>query len=51
MDMALRAMALLPWIDWVAVLIFFAMFGFFFLMTQYFQLVLNYSPLSAGVRW
>jgi EmrB/QacA subfamily drug resistance transporter len=31
-------------------LIFFAMFGTFFLTTQYFQLVLGYSPLGAGVR-
>src|SRR5215213_9764159 len=31
-------------------LIFFAMFGTFFLSTQYFQLVLGYTPLGAGVR-
>jgi len=31
-------------------LIFFAMFGTFFLITQYFQLVLGYSPLEAGVK-
>jgi EmrB/QacA subfamily drug resistance transporter len=31
-------------------LIFFAMFGIFFLTTQYFQLVLGYTPLGAGVR-
>jgi len=31
-------------------LIFFTMYGMFFLITQYFQLVLGYSPLSAGVR-
>ena len=30
-------------------LIFFAMFGMFFLMTQYFQLVLGYGTLKAGV--
>lgn len=29
---------------------FFALFGFIFLITQYFQLVRNYSPLQAGVR-
>ncbi len=29
---------------------FFALFGFIFLVTQYFQLVRGYSPLSAGVR-
>jgi hypothetical protein len=29
---------------------YFAMFGTFFLLTQYFQLVLGYSPLEAGVR-
>jgi nitrate/nitrite transporter NarK len=28
---------------------FFVMFGFFFLITQYFQLVRGYSPLDAGV--
>ena len=31
-------------------LIFFTMFGMFFLITQYFQLVLGYSPLGAGLR-
>ena len=31
-------------------LVFFAMFGSFFLMTQYLQLVLGYSALEAGVR-
>jgi EmrB/QacA subfamily drug resistance transporter len=31
-------------------LIFFAMFGTFFLFTQYLQLVLGYSTLEAGVR-
>lgn len=30
-------------------LIFFAMFGTFFLVSQYFQLVLDYSPLASGV--
>jgi EmrB/QacA subfamily drug resistance transporter len=34
----------------VITLVFFGMFGFFFLMTQYFQLVLGYSPFSAGLR-
>jgi fucose permease len=29
---------------------FFAMFGVFFLLTQYLQVVLGYSPLEAGVR-
>ena len=29
---------------------FFALFGFVFLITQYFQLVRGYSPLQAGVR-
>src|SRR5581483_6784416 len=29
---------------------FFAMFGMFFLLTQYLQLVLGYDPLEAGVR-
>jgi EmrB/QacA subfamily drug resistance transporter len=29
---------------------FFALFGFIFLMTQYFQVVHGYSPLSTGVR-
>ena len=31
-------------------LVFLAMYGVMFLMTQYFQLVLGYSPLSAAVR-
>ena len=31
-------------------LVFFAMFGTFFLMSQYFQLVLGYDPLGAGLR-
>ena len=31
-------------------LVFFAMFGMFFLLTQYFQLVLGYKTLEAGVR-
>jgi Na+/melibiose symporter-like transporter len=30
-------------------LIFFAMFGTFFLVSQYFQLVLDYSPLDSGL--
>ena len=34
----------------VITLVFFAMFGFFFLLTQYFQLVLGYDPLEAGLR-
>ncbi len=29
---------------------FFALFGFVFLVTQYFQLVRGYSPLEAGIR-
>ena len=29
---------------------FFALFGFIFLITQYLQLVLGYSPLEAGIR-
>jgi EmrB/QacA subfamily drug resistance transporter len=29
---------------------FFALFGFIFLITQYFQFVLGYSPLESGVR-
>lgn len=32
-------------------LIFFSMFGSFFLLTQYFQYVLGYSPLETGVRF
>jgi EmrB/QacA subfamily drug resistance transporter len=32
------------------ILVFLAMFGVMFLITQYFQLVLDYSPLSAAVR-
>jgi EmrB/QacA subfamily drug resistance transporter len=32
------------------VLVFVAMFGVMFLITQYFQLVLGYSPLSAALR-
>ena len=31
-------------------LVFFALFGFVFLATQYLQFVLGYSPLDAGVR-
>jgi EmrB/QacA subfamily drug resistance transporter len=31
-------------------LVFFAMFGSFFLLTQFFQLVLGYTPFEAGVR-
>ena len=31
-------------------LVFFAMFGSIFVITQYFQFVLGYSPLEAGVR-
>jgi EmrB/QacA subfamily drug resistance transporter len=31
-------------------LVFFAMFGSIFLLTQYFQFVLGYTPLQAGVR-
>ena len=31
-------------------LIFFAMFGMFYLLTQYLQFVLGYSPLEAAVR-
>ena len=31
-------------------LVFFAMFGSLFLLTQYLQFVLGYSPLEAGVR-
>ena len=31
-------------------LVFFVMFGIFFLSTQYFQVVLNYSALGTGVR-
>ena len=29
---------------------FFGLFGFIFLITQYFQIVHGYSPLSAGLR-
>ena len=29
---------------------FFALFGFIFLITQYFQLILGYGPLEAGLR-
>jgi Na+/melibiose symporter-like transporter len=32
-------------------LIFFAMFGMTFLLTQYFQFVLGYSPLATGLRF
>jgi EmrB/QacA subfamily drug resistance transporter len=32
-------------------LIFFAMFGMTFIITQYFQFVLGYSPLATGVRF
>src|SRR4029078_12958275 len=32
------------------ILVFMAMFGVMFLITQYFQLVLGYSPLSAAIR-
>jgi Na+/melibiose symporter-like transporter len=32
------------------ILVFMAMFGVMFLITQYFQLVLGYSPLSAALR-
>ena len=31
-------------------ILFFAMFGVIFLLTQYFQFVLGYSPLQAGIR-
>src|SRR5689334_14268670 len=31
-------------------LTFFALFGFFFILIQYLQFVLGYSPLSASVR-
>jgi EmrB/QacA subfamily drug resistance transporter len=33
------------------ILVFLAMYGVMFLVTQYFQLVLGYSPLSAAVRF
>jgi EmrB/QacA subfamily drug resistance transporter len=33
------------------ILVFLAMYGVMFLMTQYFQLVLGYSPLSAALRF
>ena len=32
-------------------LVFFAMFGSMFLLTQYFQFVLGYSPLETGIRF
>ena len=32
-------------------LVFFAMFGAIFIITQYFQFVLGYSPLETGVRF
>jgi EmrB/QacA subfamily drug resistance transporter len=32
-------------------LVFFAMFGSIFLITQYFQFVLGYSPLETGIRF
>ena len=32
------------------ILVFMAMYGVMFLMTQYFQLVLGYSPLGASLR-
>ena len=32
------------------ILVFMAMFGVMFLITQYFQLVLGYSPLGAALR-
>ncbi|GAC1533119.1 MAG: MFS transporter [Acidimicrobiales bacterium] len=32
------------------ILVFFALFGMFFVLTQYFQLVLGYSPLSSALR-
>src|SRR5207244_936214 len=32
-------------------MVFFAMFGTIFVLTQYFQLVLGYDPLKAGVRY
>ena len=33
------------------ILVFLAMFGVMFLVTQYFQLILDYSPLSSAVRF
>jgi EmrB/QacA subfamily drug resistance transporter len=33
------------------ILVFLAMFGVMFLITQYFQLILGYSPLSAALRF
>jgi Na+/melibiose symporter-like transporter len=33
------------------ILVFLSMYGVMFLITQYFQLVLNYSPLSAALRF
>ena len=32
-------------------MVFFAMFGATFLLTQYFQFVLGYTPLETGVRF
>ena len=32
------------------ILVFVAMYGVMFLITQYFQLVLGYSPLSSALR-
>jgi EmrB/QacA subfamily drug resistance transporter len=34
----------------VITLVFFSMFGFFFLLTQYFQLVLGYDAFEAGLK-
>ncbi len=34
----------------VITLVFFSMFGFFFLLTQYFQLVLGYDTFDAGLK-
>src|SRR5205085_3029411 len=33
------------------ILVFLSMFGVMFLITQYFQLILGYSPLSAALRF
>ena len=33
------------------ILVFLAMFGVMFLITQYFQLILGYSPLGAALRF